>query len=52
MIQLELSYKTSTIGLYRYLENTQDWMVKLVNLHEQDKMLHSVILYAFTRPRT
>ena len=42
MIQLELSYTTSTIGLCKYLENTQDWMLKLVNLHEQNKKLHSV----------
>ena len=42
MIQLELSYKTSTIGLCKYLENTQDWMLKLVNLHEQNKKLHSI----------
>jgi len=42
MIQLELSYKTSTIGLCKYLESTQDWMLKLVNLHEQNKKLHSV----------
>ena len=42
MIQLEISYKTATIGLCKYLESTQDWMLKLVNLHEQNKKLHSV----------
>ena len=42
MIQLDLSYKTSTIGLCKYLESTQDWMSKLVNLHDQNKKLHSV----------
>ena len=42
MIQLELSYNTSTIGLCKYLESTQDWMLKLVNLHEENKKLHSV----------
>ena len=37
MIQLELSYKTSTIGLVQYLDNTNDWMLQLVNLHENEK---------------
>ena len=42
MIQLELSYRTSTIGLVQYLDNTNDWMLQLVNLHENEKKLHSV----------
>lgn len=42
MIQLELSYKTSTIGLYNYLDNTGDWMLQLVNRHENSKRLHSI----------
>ena len=42
LIQLELSYKTSTIGLFQYLSNTHDWMQQLVNLHESTKKLHSV----------
>ena len=43
MIQLELSYKTSTIGLNRYLEQTEDWMLKQVFNHERNKTLHSVV---------
>ena len=43
MIQLELSYKTSTIGLHHYLESTNDWMLQLVYSHENGKKLHSVI---------
>ena len=42
MIQIELSYKTSTIGLSNYLDNTEDWMLQLVNRHENSKKLHSV----------
>ena len=42
MIQVELSYKTSRIGLCKYLETTQDWMLKLVNLCERNKKFHSV----------
>ena len=43
LIQLELSYKTSTLGLSQYLDQTNDWMLQLVNLHENSKKLHSVI---------
>ena len=43
MIQLELSYKTSTVGLSQYLRNSQDWMIKLVTSHENTKKLHSII---------
>ena len=42
MIQLEMSYKTTTIGLAEYLDNSDDWMLQLVNLHENTKKLHSV----------
>ena len=42
MIQLELSLKTATIGLQRYLETTKDWMLQLVNTHEETKRMHSV----------
>ena len=37
MIQLELSLKTTTIGLQKYLETSTDWMLQLVNIHEQGK---------------
>ena len=43
MTQLELTYKTSTIGLYRYLDLSQDWMMQKVFQHESQKKLHSVV---------
>ena len=43
MIQLEMSYKTSTIGLNRYFEQSQDWIMNLVLSHERNKTLHSVV---------
>ena len=43
MIQLELSYNTSTVGLSQYLRNSQDWMLKLVTSRENTKKLHSII---------
>ena len=51
LIQLELMYKTSTIGLYQYLSNSNDWILQLVNQHENSKKLHSVVKEAnkFTR---
>ena len=43
MIQLELSYKTSTIGLLQYLDLTNDWMLQLVRVHENSKRSHSIV---------
>ena len=43
MMQLELSYKTSTIGLLQYLDLTNDWMLQLVRVHENSKRSHSVV---------
>ena len=43
MTQLELTYKTSTIGLFRYLDLSQDWMMQRVFQHESRKKLHSVV---------
>ena len=43
MIQLELSYKTSTIGLLQYLDVTNDWMLQLVRVHENSKRSHSIV---------
>ena len=43
MTQLELSYKTSTIGLFRYLNLSDDWMLQLALKHEKEKGSHSVI---------
>ena len=35
VIQLGLSLKTTTIGLQKYLETSRDWMLQLVDIHEQ-----------------
>ena len=40
LIQLEMSYKTTTIGLDTYIQNNYDWMIQLVNQHERNKKLH------------
>ena len=37
MIQLELSYKTSTIGQLKYLTTLTDWMLQLVLVHGKTK---------------
>ena len=42
LTQLETVYKTSTIGLNAYLENTNDRLLKLVYQHETKKKLYSV----------
>lgn len=42
LIQQELSLKTATIGLQKYFETTKDWMLKLVNINEQTKNMHSI----------
>ena len=42
LIQLEISYKTTTIGLDTYIQNNYDWMILLVNRHERNEKLHSV----------
>ena len=42
LIQLEMSYKTTVIGLDTYIQNNYDWMIQLVNQHERNKKLHSV----------
>jgi len=40
--QIELSYKTTTVGLNTYLATTQDNLLKLVFQHEGSKKLYSV----------
>ena len=52
MIQLELSLATSTIGVCEYLENTKDWMLKLVLKHERSKKLYSIPKEASKHQRT
>ena len=42
MIQIELSYKTTTIGMSTYLNTSKDWMLALVLQHEREKKLHSI----------
>ena len=42
LLQLELLYKTITIGLQAYLDSTQDWMLQLANRHEKTKKVYSV----------
>ena len=37
MIQLELSYKTSTIGQHKYRTTTTDWVLQLVLAHDKQK---------------
>ena len=36
MIELETSYKTTTIGMQKYLTVSNDWMVQLVRQHEEN----------------
>ena len=37
LIQLELTYKTITMGLLKYLKYKIDWMLQLVKTHEKLK---------------
>ena len=43
LTQLELSYKTSTIGLFRYLNLSDDGMLQLALKHEKENGSHSVV---------
>ena len=51
LIQLELSYKTTTIAMKHYLEFTNDWMLQLVLQHESTKKLHSILKEALKYER-
>ena len=42
LVQLELSLKTSIIGMDTYLNNTNDWMLKLAKKHEKNKRMYSI----------
>ena len=42
LLQTELTYKTTTIGLQKYLQTTKDWMMDLVKKHENSKKLYSI----------
>ena len=46
LIQIETTYKTTTIGLAKYVEKSQDLFLKLVNLHEEKKKSYSIMSYA------
>ena len=43
LTQLELSYKTSAIGLFRFLNLSDDWKLRLALKHEKEKSSHSVV---------
>ena len=43
LTQLVLSYKTPTIGLFRYLNSSDDWMLQLALKHEIEKFSHSIV---------
>ena len=42
LTQLEMTYKTTTIGLYHYLNTSKDMLMALVLKHEKNKKLYSV----------
>ena len=42
LIQRVLTYKTTTIGLKKYLDTMANWMLLLVNAHEKRKMKYSI----------
>ena len=42
LIQTELTYKATTIGLHKYLQTTKDCMMELVRKHENSKKLYSI----------
>ena len=41
-IQLELSYKSTTIGLDKYFQETQDTLLHFVKGHDDRKSLYSI----------
>ena len=43
MMELETAYKTTTIGMQKYLTVSNDWMIQLVSQHEENKKLHSIV---------
>ena len=46
MIQIETTYKTTTVGLATYLEKSDDPLLKLVNQHEESRKSYSTKKYA------
>ena len=45
LIQIETTYKTTTIGLATYLEKSDDPFLKLVNEHEESRKSYSIKKY-------
>ena len=46
LIQIETTYKTTTIGVAIYLEKSDDPFLKLVNQHEESRKSYSIKKYA------
>ena len=40
LIQAELTYEITTIGLKKYLDTTTDWLLPLSNTHEKEKIFN------------
>ena len=43
LLQVELAYRTATIGMKTYLEHSEDWMMQVVLRHETMKTGHSIV---------
>ena len=43
MIQLKLSYKTSTIGQHKYLKTKEAWILPLVLEYDKTRKDHSIV---------
>ena len=43
LIQTELTYKTTTIGLHSYLQRAKDWMMEIVREHENSKKIYLIV---------
>ena len=41
LLQIELTYKTTAIGLHKYLETTKEWIMELLRKHKNSKKLES-----------
>ena len=42
LVYFELSLKASIIGLNTCLNNTNEWMLKLVKKHKENKLMYSI----------
>jgi hypothetical protein len=42
LLQLEIAYKTATIGLSCYLKNSDEWILKCVRQHDETKKRYSI----------